>query len=57
MFTAGPDSQIQSTTIAVSQNIYSPEYVVLEQGDLDDDNLAYDEVIATMYELEDADGQ
>jgi hypothetical protein len=55
IFTTGPDSQILSTTIAVSQNIYSPEYVVLEQGDLDDD-LTYDEVTATIYELEDADG-
>ena len=32
----------------LGQNIYSPEYVVFEQGDLDDDNLAYDELIATL---------
>jgi anti-sigma-K factor RskA len=51
------DSRMQSPAVALSQNIYSPEYVVFEQGDLDDDDLAYDEVVATMYELEDADGQ
>lgn len=56
IFTTGPDSQAPPATIAVSQNIYSPEYVVLEQGDLDDD-LTYDEAAATMYELEDSDGQ
>jgi hypothetical protein len=54
--TPGTDSQIQSTTLVVSPNLYSPEYVVLTQADADDD-LTYDEVTTTMYELEDADGQ
>jgi predicted anti-sigma-YlaC factor YlaD len=56
IFSPGADPQLQSTTIAISQNIYSPEHVVLEPADPDDD-LTYDEVTATMYELEDADGQ
>ncbi|HEV8486177.1 MAG TPA: hypothetical protein VGV87_21725 [Blastocatellia bacterium] len=51
------DSRMQSPPVTPSQNIYSPEYVVFEQGDLDDDNLAYDELIATMYEPEDENGQ
>ena len=51
------DSPMQSAAVAVSQNIFSPEYVVFEQGDLDEDKLAYDELIATIYEPEDGDGQ
>jgi hypothetical protein len=51
------DSRMQSPAVTPSQNIYSPEYVVFEQGDLDDDTLAYDELIATMYEPEDENGQ
>jgi predicted anti-sigma-YlaC factor YlaD len=51
------ESRMQSSAVGLSQNIYSPEYVVFEQGDLDDDNLAYDELIATIYEPEDEDGQ
>ena len=51
------DSRMQSPAVTPSQNIYSPEYVVFEQGDLDDDSLAFDELIATMYEPEDENGQ
>jgi hypothetical protein len=51
------ESRTPSAAVALSQNIYSPEYVVFEQGDLDDDKLAYDELIATMYEPEDENGQ
>lgn len=54
IFSGSPDSQV---TIASSQNIYSPEYVVLERGDLDDDELANDQVVSTIYDLEDGDGQ
>jgi hypothetical protein len=56
IFTTGTDSQMQSAATAASQNIYSPEYVVLQQDDLEDDVLTNDDVVATMYELEDADG-
>lgn len=50
------DSQTE-LTIASSQNLYSPEYVVLVRGDLSDDELANDQVISTIYDLEDGDGQ
>ncbi|MFY9553549.1 MAG: hypothetical protein WAV20_07135 [Blastocatellia bacterium] len=48
-----PDSQ----TVAASQSLFSPEYVMLERGDPDDDELATDQVVATIYDLEDGDGQ
>ena len=54
IFSESPDSQM---TIASSQNIYSPEYVVLERGNLGDDELANDQVVSTIYDLEDSDGQ
>ena len=57
IFTTGTDSQMQSAATAASQSIYSPEYVVLQQDDPEDDVLTNDDVVATMYELEDADGQ
>ena len=57
IFAAGPEFAAQSGAIADSQSIYSPEYVVVQQGDLDDEDLSYDDVVATMYEPEDADGQ
>ena len=43
--------------MAASQNLYSPEYVVLERGDPGDDELANDQVVSTIYDLEDGDGQ
>ena len=57
VFAPDPEFPAQSGTIAGSQSIYSPEYVVVQQGDLDDEDLSYDDVVATMYEPEDADGQ
>jgi len=54
IFSESPDSQM---TMAASQNLYSPEYVVLERGDLGDDELANDQVVSTIYDLEDGDGQ
>jgi predicted anti-sigma-YlaC factor YlaD len=56
IFSESPDSQTE-LTIASSQNLYSPEYVVLERGDLGDDELANDQVVSTIYDLEDGDGQ
>jgi predicted anti-sigma-YlaC factor YlaD len=53
IFSESPDSQMELT----SQNLYSPEYVVLERGDLGDDELADDQVVSTIYDLEDGDGQ
>ena len=57
IFSQSPDSQGPTTVVAASQNLYSPEYVVLERGDLDDDELANDQVLGTVYDLEDGDGQ
>jgi hypothetical protein len=56
IFSKSPDSPI-GVTMAASQNLYSPEYVVLERGDLADDDLANDQVVSTIYDLEDGDGQ
>lgn len=56
IFSRSPDSQIE-LRIAASQNLYSPEYVVLERGDPDDEELANDQVVSTIYDLEDGDGQ
>jgi predicted anti-sigma-YlaC factor YlaD len=57
VFSQGSDSQIQPAAITASQDVYSPEYVVLEQGDLDDGDMVSDQLIATMYDLGDADEQ
>src|SRR5438132_5301438 len=51
-----PDSQT-GLTMPASQNLYSTEYVVLERGDLGGDELANDQVVSTIYDLEDGDGQ
>ena len=56
IFSKSPDSPIE-LTMAASQNLYSPEYVVLERSDSDDDELANDQVVSTIYDLEDGDGQ
>lgn len=50
-------SRSQTTAAADSQNLYSPEYVVLQQGDTDADELVNDQVLGTVYDLEDDDGQ
>jgi hypothetical protein len=57
IFSQSTDSQSQMPVVAASQNLYSPEYVVLERGDLDDDELVNDQVIGTVYDAEDGDGQ
>jgi predicted anti-sigma-YlaC factor YlaD len=56
IFSASPDSQIE-LSMAAGQNLYSPEYVVLERGDPGDDEVADDQVVSTIYDLEDGDGQ
>jgi hypothetical protein len=56
VFSQGSDSQIQPAATA-TQDVYSPEYVVLEQGDLDDGDMVNDQLIATMYDMGDADEQ
>jgi predicted anti-sigma-YlaC factor YlaD len=56
IFNESPDSDI-GPPISASQNLYSPEYVVLDRGDADDDELAAEQVVSTIYELEDGDGQ
>jgi len=56
IFNYSPDSDVQLTEIATSQNIYSPEYVVIDRGDLDSDPLPYDQVLGTIYDSEDDDG-
>jgi len=57
IFSQSHEFQSQTPVVAASQNLYSPEYVVLERGDLDDDELANDQVIGTVYDVEDGDGQ
>lgn len=52
IFTQSPDSQVQMVS---THNLYSPEYVVLE--DSGGDEMGNDQVIATIYDLEDGDGQ
>ena len=56
IFNASPDSDAQLTEIATSQNVYSPEYVVIDRGDLDSDPLPYDQVLGMIYDSEDDDG-
>ena len=51
------DSQVPTAPVAAAQNIYSPEYVVFDGGDLGEDELANDQVIGTIYDLEDSDEQ
>jgi hypothetical protein len=57
IFKPGPDSQFPPAALAASQNIYSPEYVVLDGSDSGEDELANDQVIGTIYESEDGDEQ
>ena len=56
IFSKSPDSPV-GLTMAASQNLYSPEYLVLEGGDSGEDDLANDQVVATIYDLEGGDGQ
>jgi predicted anti-sigma-YlaC factor YlaD len=56
VFGQGSDPETQPAATA-TQDVYSPEYVVLEQGDLDDGDMVNDQLIATLYDLGDADEQ
>jgi len=49
------ETRVPTTEMVASQNLYSPEYVVLD--DLGDDELANDQVLGTIYDLEDSDEQ
>ena len=53
IFSEGPDSQGG----LASQNLYSAEYVVLQRDDPVESELADDQVVSTIYDLEDSDGQ
>ena len=53
IFGEGPDSQADLAT----QNLYSAEYVVLQRGEPEETELADDQVVSTIYDLEDSDGQ
>lgn len=55
VFSYGPGPQMQSAEVAAAQNIYSPEYVVLEEGDTASDAMPYDQVLGTIYGSEDDD--
>lgn len=47
---------LQEQTSVIGPGVYSAEYVVLARGD-GDDELANDQVLQTIYESEDSDGQ
>jgi predicted anti-sigma-YlaC factor YlaD len=51
-YDGGPQVQVAEA----AQNIYSPEYVVLEPDDPAGEGLPYDIVLATMYDSEETDG-
>jgi anti-sigma factor RsiW len=53
----GSDSKKQWTTVAASEDLFSPESVVLLQRSPDEDELANDEVISTIYSTGDSDEQ
>jgi hypothetical protein len=57
IFGTDADQQMQQTEVAASQSIYSPEYVVFDQGENSDESLPYDQVLTTVYETEESDGQ
>jgi hypothetical protein len=52
IFTRSTDIQ----EVSAAANVYSPEYVVLARGDSDDE-LVNDQVLETIYDSEDSDGQ
>ena len=56
IFSRSPDSQM-GLTVSSRENLYSPEYLVLERGDPGSEELANDQVVSTIYDLEDSDGQ
>jgi predicted anti-sigma-YlaC factor YlaD len=49
--------QVVSAEAADGVSIYSPEYVLLEEGNSEGEALMYDQVLATMYDVGDADEQ
>jgi hypothetical protein len=57
VFNFDTDSQVQNPELIAGQSIYSAEYVLFDQGEADDDGLQYDQVLATIYESGDGDGQ
>ncbi|HEX8183550.1 MAG TPA: anti-sigma factor [Blastocatellia bacterium] len=56
IFNYSPEPEVPSTEVATSMNIYSPEYVVIDRGDLEGEPLAYDQVLGTIYDSEEDDG-
>lgn len=56
VFSYNPDSQAEPVEI-ISQSIYSPEYVLFEQDEGEEEGFQYDQVLATFYESGDGDGQ
>ena len=57
IFSQNGEPQLTSAEATESVSIYSPEYVLLEEGDPEDDGLMYDQVLETMYDEGDADEQ
>jgi hypothetical protein len=56
VFNSSDDSQAQLPEMVASQSIYSPEYVVFDRDDLAGDGIVYDQVLGTIYDSEDDDG-
>jgi anti-sigma factor RsiW len=56
VFTAQPNWPVQSPEATVSRSIYSADDVVLDQDDLNDDTMPYDQVMGTVYDTESDDG-
>jgi hypothetical protein len=56
LFTYAPDTNALPERSATT-SIYSPEFVVLERGDLTDEQAAYDMVLGTMYDSEETYGK
>lgn len=55
VFDLGAEEPAQPAELAASQNLYSAEFAILDDGGSDDD-LIYDQVLGTVYDLEDGDG-
>jgi predicted anti-sigma-YlaC factor YlaD len=53
IFSEGPDSQVETA----SENLYSAEYVVLMRGEPENYDLGDEQVVSTIYDLEDSDEQ
>lgn len=56
IFTPRPEGTAPTTLAFSSQSLYSPEYVVFESGDVTDE-VGNDQMIETIYDPEDGDGQ